>query len=163
MDQIREENHRFLSSIAMLKNELQKAHLEFESLSKNVKMLTSETQSLDQLLNEGRTRPGKMDMGYSGGSSSSTFKTIFIGHRIQSIINRRTKVLSRVSRRGGSVITTDNQVTSDPFVFNCMVFPQIIDLFKIHHLEKVLMVFRDLKCLMIHLNVTLHLHLFKVL
>ena len=59
-----EDNHRYLLSIATLKSELKEACHEYESLSKNVKMLTSGTQSLKNILNDRKSISNKMRLGY---------------------------------------------------------------------------------------------------
>ena len=59
-----EDNHRYLLSIATLKSELKEACHEYESLSKNVKMLTSGTQGLQNILNDRKSISNKMRLGY---------------------------------------------------------------------------------------------------
>lgn len=51
-----EDNHLLMTMISTFKMELKDVHIEFESLSKFVKLLISGTQSLDNLLNEGKTK-----------------------------------------------------------------------------------------------------------
>ena len=73
-----EENYCYLSSITTVKLELHKARHEYDSLSKNVKMLTSSTQSLQNMSDDEKSRPNKMGLGYSISSSVGTSTTVFI-------------------------------------------------------------------------------------
>ena len=59
-----DENYRLMTMISMLKMELKDVRPEFEFLLKSVKMLISETKSLDNLLNDGKPRSDKNDLGF---------------------------------------------------------------------------------------------------
>ncbi|KAA0042084.1 gag-pol polyprotein [Cucumis melo var. makuwa] len=72
-----EDNHRYLSSLATLKAELKEARNEFEFLSKYVKMLKSGTQSLENILNDGKSSSNKMGLGFSEGTFATTSTTMF--------------------------------------------------------------------------------------
>lgn len=61
-----------------LKTELKDVRCEFDSLSKSVKIITSETQSLDNILNDGKSRCDKKGLSFSGKSFSRKTSTVFI-------------------------------------------------------------------------------------
>lgn len=54
-----EDNHRLTTMIFYLKMELRDVQCEFDLLSKSVKLLTSRTQSLDNLLSERKSKGEK--------------------------------------------------------------------------------------------------------
>ncbi|TYK01606.1 uncharacterized protein E5676_scaffold451G002030 [Cucumis melo var. makuwa] len=75
-----EDNHRLMTMISALKMELRDVCSEFKSLSKSVKLLTFGTQSLDNLLNEGKNKGDKYDLGFfEKGSNVGGSSTMFIG------------------------------------------------------------------------------------
>lgn len=72
-------NYCLMTIISTLKMELKDVYRKFESLSKFVKMFTSETQSLDNLLNDGKPMSDKKGLGFFGQcSSSGKSSTVFI-------------------------------------------------------------------------------------
>lgn len=74
-----EDNCRLMTMISTLKMEQRDIRSEFESLSNYVKLLTSRTQSLDNLLSEGKTKRVKNGLGFIGkGSSSGESLTVFV-------------------------------------------------------------------------------------
>ena len=54
-----EDNHQLITIISTLKMELKDVQSQFDSLSKSVKLFTSGTQSLDNLLSEGNIKRDK--------------------------------------------------------------------------------------------------------
>lgn len=60
-----EDNHRLMTMISTLKIELKDVRSEFDSLFKSVKLLTSKTQSFNNLLSEGKIKGDKKDLGFS--------------------------------------------------------------------------------------------------
>ena len=64
-----EDNHRLMTMISTLKIELKDVRSEFDSLFKSVKLLTSKTQSFNNLLSEGKIKGDKKDLGFSWKSS----------------------------------------------------------------------------------------------
>ncbi|KAA0056406.1 gag-pol polyprotein [Cucumis melo var. makuwa] len=74
-----EENQSFLSSIVTLKAELKEARNQFEELSKSIKMMTSGTHKLDDLLGQGKRSDDKRGLGFSErGSDRTKNKTVFV-------------------------------------------------------------------------------------
>ncbi|KAA0032632.1 Peptidase aspartic, catalytic [Cucumis melo var. makuwa] len=74
-----EENQSFLSSIVTLKAELKEARNQFEELTKSMRMLTNETQKLDDLIDQGRRCVVKRGLGFSGSKAiENEIKIVFI-------------------------------------------------------------------------------------
>ena len=90
-----EDNHRYLSSLATLKDELKEARNEFEFLSKYVKMLKSGTQSLENILNDGKSSSNKMGLGFSEGTFATISTTMFAKPLIILIMVSQSKKNSR--------------------------------------------------------------------
>lgn len=59
-----EDNHRLVATIATLKIELKEARREVDSLSKSVKMITSETQTLDGILTNRKPKCDKKGLSF---------------------------------------------------------------------------------------------------
>lgn len=74
-----EDNHRLMTMISALKMELRDVCSEFKSLSKSVKLLTSSTESLYNLLNERKFKKDKKGLSFTGkGSSSRDSSIVFV-------------------------------------------------------------------------------------
>ncbi|KAA0025961.1 uncharacterized protein E6C27_scaffold34G002760 [Cucumis melo var. makuwa] len=74
-----DDNHRPITVISMLKMELKDVHHECESISKSVKMLISENQSLDNITTNGNSGNDKKGLGFFDKCSGSRkFSTVFV-------------------------------------------------------------------------------------
>ena len=72
-------NQSFLSSIVTPKAELNEVRNQFEELSKSVKMMTSGTHKLDDLLGQGKRCDDKRGLGFSErGSDRTKNKNVFV-------------------------------------------------------------------------------------
>lgn len=72
-----EENHNFLSSIVTLKAKLKEARSQFDEHSKSIKMLTNETQRLDDMLSQGKRCDDKKGLGFSGSGLSEIMVQLY--------------------------------------------------------------------------------------
>ncbi|KAA0046160.1 flocculation protein FLO11-like [Cucumis melo var. makuwa] len=104
-------NQSFLSSIVTPKEELNEVRNQFEELSKSVKMMTSGTHKLDDLLGQGKRCDDKRGLGFSErGSDRTKNKTC--------VCKRRTEWRPKVNMENCKVAFTSvhNPTSTDQYV-----------------------------------------------
>lgn len=74
-----EDNHRVLPMTYTMKMELKEVHFDFEALTKSVRMLSPNTQDLDNILKAGKIEVNEKGLGFSKqGSNQDCSNIVFV-------------------------------------------------------------------------------------